>query len=102
MVGASHLDRCCNKPVISAASLAIGTDSHYESPNPSGTAVICLPFSYFSPKDYMPTGLLLLPGAFLSAKIAVVRQLTYVYEEFLERGQEVSRDLFLASRRNFS
>ena len=102
MVGASHLDRCCNKLVISAASLAIGTDSPYESPNPTGTAIVCFRFSYSSPKDYMPTGLFLLPGAFLSAKIAVVRQLTCVHEEFLERGQEVSRDLFLTSWRNFS
>ena len=102
MVGASHLDRCCNKLIISAASLAISTDSLPDGSDPSCVDLGCLRFSYSSPKDYMPTWLLLLLGAFLSAKVALVRQLACVHKEFLERGQEVSPDLFLASRRNFS
>ena len=50
----------------------------------------------------MPTWLLCLPRVFLSATIAALRQLAFVHKEFLERGQEVSRDLFLTSLRNFS
>jgi hypothetical protein len=95
------LHRCCNKPVISAALLAIGTDSLHESSTPTG-AFGSLQFSYSSPKDYMATWLQCLPGVSLSNTIAALRQLAFVHEEFLERGQEVSRVLFLTSLRNFS
>jgi hypothetical protein len=95
------LDRCCNKPIY-LTSLALSENALYESSNPSCSAVVSLPFSYSFPKDYIPIWLLCLPGAFLSATIAILRQLAFVHEEFLERGQEVSRDLFLTSRRNFS
>lgn len=102
MVGASRLNRCCNKPVVSAASLAIGTDSLHESFNRSGITIVCFQFSYPFPPDYMLTWLLSLRGAFLSTKIAALRQLTFVHEKFLERGQEVSLDFAFVGRRNFS
>jgi len=86
---------------MSAASLAIGTDSLHESSNPAG-AISPLQFSSSSPKDYTSTWLLCLPGVSLSATFAALRQLAFVDKEFLERGQEVSRDLFLTSLRNFS
>jgi hypothetical protein len=89
------LNRCCNKPVY-LTSLALGENSLYESSNPSG-AISSLQFSCSFPKDYMAAWLLCQPGVLLS-----VRQQAFVHEEFLERGQEVSRDLFLTSLRNFS
>jgi hypothetical protein len=101
LVGAS-LYRCCNKPVISAASLAIGTDSLHESSNPSWIAIVFLRLSCSFSNDYVPTWLLHLPAVYFSAKIAALRQSAFVHKEFLERGQEVSRDLFLTGRRNFS
>jgi hypothetical protein len=94
------LDRCCNKPVY-LTPLALSANSLYESSNPSCSAIVSLPFSYSFPKDYVPTWLLCLPGAFLSATIAALRQLAFVHEEFLERGQEVSCDLFLTSHETF-
>jgi hypothetical protein len=98
----SHLDRCCNKPVVSVASLATGKNSLHESPNRPDTDLVRLHFSNSFPTVYMPAWLLPLWGDFLSVRIAALRQLTFVHEQFLERGQEVSHDLFVMSRRNFS
>ena len=102
MVGASRLDRCCNKPVVSAASLAIGTDSLHANSNRPDIAIVCLRFSYSFLIDYMSAWLLPLRGAFLSAKVSSLRQLTLVHKKFLERGQEVSLDFAFVGRRNFS
>lgn len=93
--GASSLDRRCNKPV-SLTSPAAGANLLDESSNQPETDL-----SFF-PADRMLTQLLPLRVASLSAKIAPLLHLTSVHERFLERGQEVSHDLLLMSRRNFS
>jgi hypothetical protein len=96
------LDRCGNKPFLFAESLSTYTNPLPESSNLPETALPCCQYSYSFPTDCMSTWLLPLPAASLSVNIAVQKQLTFVHDRFLERGQEVSHDLFLMSRRNFS
>jgi hypothetical protein len=102
MGGASRLDRRCNKPVLSAGSFAIGTNSLHENSNKSDIALPCCQHTHDFPTNCLPPRWLLLPASSLSAMIAALGQLTLVHKQFLERGQEVSHDLVLMSRRNFS
>lgn len=97
------MDRRGIKPVLSAGSFAIGTRSLDEDSNKPDTVLPCSQYPHYFSTNCMPTWWLPLPVAALAVKnTAVQKQLTFVHDRFLERGQEVSHDLFLMSRRNFS
>jgi len=92
MVGASSLDRSCNKPMFLAAPAA---------------GANLLPKGSDQPETDLPTFpadciLSQLRVSSLSIAIAPLLHLTSVHEPFLERGQEVSHGFIVMSRRNFS
>ena len=95
------LDRLWNKPRL-LAPFATGTNSLHQSSHGLNSDLVCFRFPNSFPTDYMPSRLPPLRGVSLSTKIAALRQLTFVHDQFLERGQEVSQDLVLMSQRNFS